>query len=546
MKSVGIRLGSRFEDHAWFPLDLDDGELRTIDRFIFLLQSGLAESDPSSSGVMDELETSLILPKLSDVLASDHLSVLSHLINGWGDATWGCKSFSDSLIPFLHQNRAGKWSVFQCHPEGEVHPWQSFAYTLFAGMKPWKLLPGWPTSLEEIMRFSNKLGTDEGEQLGHLLFAAAFLELADDDKFELSLFRQRLPLQDAFKLAAKAHFSGHFGVCRKFHLTEGLCAMARRKKFLEYDALAQSFFSSHMDLLVVFCAAHWVNQKKIPKISDIQFFDSICSQIGVGKLFVNHLFYAGHLLELMGVGMMFGYELDETQINAGLLMRELFNKQIAFANSRIDIPENIYQLGHFRRGATMIDEFASSTPRDIDECLSRLSRFVLREKSDRALVSPIEPRADGKRDPYTWHRFVPPKSALSDQLSKIVKEFNSRNSMNLEAIGRHSHFRRVQPRGWPRAIHFEFLEENNGVSVELHFESDRFYGLARDVFLGLSKQKREFHGLRIAIDERWNLGVRIFLIDETDTLSPSETVDAMLVLIGLASPLVSSILPYRF
>src|SRR5258708_2239000 len=71
---------------------------------------------------------------ISDIIQRDSLPSLSHVLNGWGDVRIDGLRISDRFEDFLHYDDRGRPCILQCDPEGEFHPWQSFAYAVMAGV----------------------------------------------------------------------------------------------------------------------------------------------------------------------------------------------------------------------------------------------------------------------------------------------------------------------------------------------------------------------------------------------------------------------------
>ncbi|MBY3222197.1 hypothetical protein [Rhizobium laguerreae] len=235
----------------WWPLALDEH----VDlKFADFRGTTLSDEVTLRRSLLErtvDLLAQAMRPHIFEIVERDGLPHLAHAIVGWGDATFCGFQLSDHIAAFVTRGPTGP-HIPQCDPEGDFHPWQSFAYAAMAGTEGNRMLGRSPHSLISLTRNSRHLQTSEGRELGHLLFALAEFD-PDPDGPPLFMEGQRLELRQLPELAIHAHHFATFEVCRKFHLTEGICAaVARIPGFEPYRPHAQGFLDGQMTVLELF------------------------------------------------------------------------------------------------------------------------------------------------------------------------------------------------------------------------------------------------------------------------------------------------------
>lgn len=455
----------------WFPITLSASDVSKIHEGV---QETEAQCDSKWVALFTERLDRLVWDSLPAIYESDHLSVVSHFICGWGNPRVNGGGLSDVIADHVHYRSLSRPFIFQCHPEGDVHPWQTFAYLLLGGVAPTQSVGRLSVSFEALARESNRFGTTKAEELGHFLLAISFFDFAEDRSFRVSLLDDAFDVEGAIKRAIHAHYFGDYNVCRKFHLTEGLCAIARRGPFERYAPVAQSFLLGQLDILVILAAAYAIR----PQPGGAAFFDHICRKLAIGDLLVNHFFYVGHLLELLGIAKLLRYEIEPAHRKAAKYLSEQLSWLGARHLEQFQIPLDIYQLGHFRRGYSLIEVQRPDAPQDWTAMRHLLEEFTVdaatefSERSSRLEVADQEGQACSD-----WCRFDTPEPPMVPILEQTASVFNQVNTLGVKALGRHAHFRRIHIEGWPRMVHYEFLADSGGVLVELHVESPRLHVL---------------------------------------------------------------------
>src|SRR5678816_1323636 len=153
---------SVFEQRFWWPLDLSPRSENAFSRFRSqMLERPVSVDQTLVQSVSDQL--ALIMSQhISELIYRDSLPHLSHVLNGWGDFSIDGTRVSDWIARFIHRDSRGRPYLLQCDPEGEVHPWQTLAYAVMAGVDPDVKLGSSEASIRDLALNSRKLNTEEG------------------------------------------------------------------------------------------------------------------------------------------------------------------------------------------------------------------------------------------------------------------------------------------------------------------------------------------------------------------------------------------------
>jgi hypothetical protein len=435
-------------------------------------------------------------------LRTDSLPVLSHLLNGWGASKFQGGSFLRSYAAFLHRCGGRGYKILQRHSEGDFHPWQSIAYAVMAGVRSDAAIEeGFPT-LRSIAARSLDLGTDDPAELGHFLFAIGPLRFRASG-LEIQFGRQERRLEEVVKLAILEHLSGSFAVCRKMHLTEGICSASRLfAAFNGYRPIAQEFLNTQLDMLVLLSTALYLSSDCRHRQGSTQSRERIQHALAVGDVFENHVFYVGHLLELAGFARVLGYEVSPLHRSTLAYAANWIAKRIPIALTKSDFIECIYQYGHFRRGISLWQ--ATLDPKTSNEFTSwphrLLSAYTI--DFDREIVG-YNGESTVDSSFLSDFTFVEKTNHSSSILHEILKQRRAYGAKKMVPSGRFSHFRRLRPNGWPRSLHYEILIEGNRPSLEIHLESDEVAFVGAYLQKNVDRLSSAFPGCAVHWDERW-------------------------------------------
>lgn len=453
----------RLEDTIWFPFDLDENSISLVDAFTDRIEEADIQLDVELANEMSAQLTGRIQGTLTDLVELQALGTVAHLINGWGNSYFSGKRFLDLLEDFLVFPDSGHPYIAQARsPRCDFHPWQSFAYCLMAGIAPNTLVAG-KYPLEELALNSNNISQEEGVELGHLLFAVSQMsEAAFEHKFTFPSGTKSL--DDLIRLAIEGHRFGHFRVCRKVHLTEGLLAIcARGSKVQQYKKVAEEFLVGQMDALIALAAlseAVGCTSTDLPKREQ-----NLRDEMGLNKSIENACYCAGHLIELICLAERFGYPIPRNAWNAGRIVSNHLNAVLLSKLEQINVMDNLGSLAHYRRGVTLLNR-SSLLHRMIplSEYWVDFDHFALSNLS----TSTLKPNID-----YCSRHYV--TSGVNRQLDPMFTELLSALIETLpEGMSRGGGgegYRKIAVSGWPAALHYELLESNDGISFELHFES---------------------------------------------------------------------------
>jgi hypothetical protein len=491
------------QESYWWPLELSPRVERALDGFA---RETLAPGVRPDLARLEAAITTLgdaMRPHLAEIIERDGLPHLAHAIVGWGDASWQGQSLTDRIGPFVSDSAFGP-CIPQCDPEGDFHPWQSLAYAVMAGAEPDRSIGASKASLRDLARNSRALQTGEGRELGHLLFGLADLD-PDVDGRPFVLTHGRVPVRELLDMAVHAHHFGAFDVCRKFHLTEGLCAASSRIPGLEsYRPHAEGFLEGQMNMLVLFALLLHEIRRAVDGQGEDDLVQELRHALRIGNNLENHVFYAGHLIELSGFAQRDGFALTETQASAIAFVLDEMNRTLDKWLRRLSFPDCFLSLGHYRRAATLWGELerARAERRALDR--ADLRRYAVAFGD---ATQPTAPAAPAAPPPGSIYEVARTQSQMRPAFATMLDAYDQNAPGDgLRARGRFDHFRRIGPPHWPRALHYEILDHGNAVGVEVHLEHDAVLPL-RPLLIDLTERVRPlFPSATVVWDPRWYKG----------------------------------------
>ena len=535
---------SVFEQRFWWPLDLSPRSENAFCRF----RSEMLERQVSIDQALVQsasVELARVMSNhISELIHRDSLPHLSHVLNGWGDFSFGGMRISDRIERFVHTDPRGYPHILQCDGEGEVHPWQTFAYAVMAGVDPDVRLGSSEATIRDLALNSRQLKTKQGRELGHLLFALTDLDpgMAGGPFF---LEDDACDLPKLMELAVEAHHFGSFEVCRKFHLTEGLCGVAVKiPGFENYREPAQGFLEGQLDILMLLGiilerVRELTTANKEAKPDDL--IQELRDALVLGPYIENHFYYAGHIIELAVFADSFGYRIAPEHRSAMAFVINELNQTLPQYLPHAQFVECFLHFGHYRRAMTL---FAAEQGRANRRAFSRteLTQFtadiegLLRDKDaafeDRTEEAPPPPMFQTAHEPV--HR--------REAFERIVAEYEKIAPRNFELRGTRStshHYRRMGPLGWPRALHYELLDYGGKVGVEIHLESDAMRPLQNVVRSLVDKTRTRFPTLHVEWEPEWYGGGRLRVLFPSET-SAATVAAAMVTLINETSPVIDA------
>lgn len=524
-----------FDDRFWWPLDLSERETRASEDFAARMRSAPPALDLEAVRSVSGQLARLMAHHAGDVVERDGLPHLCHLVNGWGDGRFQGRSLLSRMEGFVHRDAAGRPVVLQCDPEGDFHPWQTFAYAVMAGVDPDEPLPRAGATLRELAKNSRTLNTGKGQELGHLLFALAYLD-PDPDGRPFLFGGELRDLSELMDLAVDAHHNATFEVCRKFHLTEGLCAVSTLVPGMEgYREEAQGFLDGQLDMLLLL-GVILEEVRKLAEAGEPEREGSLLYELRetlvIQGYLENHCYYAGHAIELAAFADALGFRIDPEHRGAMAYVLNELNATVPEYLPHAAFLQCFLHFGHYRRAMTLLPEVERARSEGRPLALADLRRFTADFDDQPAW----EGRADGPspvaRGLYSLSK---PEEGPRPRFDEIVGLYAASAAPGYEPRGKFSHFRRVGPPSWPRAFHYELLDygEDVGVGAEIHLESDSVLPMAERVRALEERVSRRFPRRRVEWDPRWwKSRGRLRVLFPEGEASPREVAEGLAALIG--------------
>lgn len=514
-------------ERFWWPLDLSPREEEAVESF----RRRMTEAPPALDHDAIESVAGLLAHQMvccvGDIVERDGLPHHCHLINGWGDARWRGRPLFQGMSAFVHRDADGHPIILQCDPEGDFHPWQSFAYAVMAGVDPEVPLGPGGATLRELARHSRTIQTGKGQELGHLLFALAHLDPdAGGPPFWFGGAPRSIP--ELVDLAVDAHHHGTFEVCRKFHLTEGLCAVASEIPGMEgVRGDAQGFLDGQLDMLLLLGAIlaearELIAAGRAPQPGDL--IEELRDTLVMDRYIENHVYYAGHLIELAAFADSFGYRLAPEHRGAVAFVVNELNRTIPACLPRTSFLDCFLHFGHYRRAITLLLEVERA--RSEGRRLTREDRARFRVDFD-TLDGP--PLAAPEAEPIDLgvYTVAEPSKRPRPEFADIVALYAASAPAGLEPRGGFPHFRRIGPPSWPRAFHYELLDYGDAVGAEIHLESDAVQPLAGTVSSLRDEVARRFPDQQVEWDPDWWRGRGRLRVLFAGSLRPDEVAAGM-------------------
>ena len=486
----------------WWPLDLSPRLEGAMEELREHLRSAPARLDAAAVAEVSSQLSRLMARHVGDIMERDGLPHHCHVINGWGDARLRGRLLMDHMGGFIHRDAQGRPFTLQVDPEGDFHPWQSLAYAVMAGVDPDRPIPPSGATLRDLAKNSRYLNTREGRELGHLLFALAHLDPAIDGRPFL-LEGEACDVPRLMEMAVEAHHYGSFEVCRKFHLTEGLCAMVSRVAGLEgFRADAQGFLTGQLDMLLILAlilreARGRIAAGEPPREGSL--LQELRDALVMGNYLENHCYYAGHLVELAAFADIFGFDLAPEHRSAMALVVNDLNALLPGYLPHLAFADCFLHLGHYRRAMTLMVELERVRAEGREVTRDDLARYAVDFDAVPAGL-PTTPRPD---DAGVFSLAVPTNEPRREFL-RILDAYAPLAPEGFEARGGFDHFRRMGPPTWPRSFHYELLDYGGPVGVEIHLETDALRPLAPRVRALRDRVARRFPGQPVDWDPTWS------------------------------------------
>ncbi len=234
---------------------------RDLQVFVDLLCSNEFQTlDLASAKHAEKVLGSLLKSTVKQILDREGLPHIAHLICGWGDSIAFGRRLPLYISDFIFDCRL-RPRIQQSREDGDFHPWQSFAYCRMANL-PQSYAIG-NVLLRTLMRNSTDLNTSDPTDLGHLLYCVAHDDLDNLPRFIFG--GDELNVSGLVEQAVEGHVYGGYHVCRKFHLTEGLCAISARSQFFDYHEIVSELLYGQLQSLRPLLAITCLNIPAYPE-----------------------------------------------------------------------------------------------------------------------------------------------------------------------------------------------------------------------------------------------------------------------------------------
>ncbi|MBL3659029.1 hypothetical protein [Fulvivirga sediminis] len=539
----------------WWPLDLSERAERIFEDTREYFEKERQQLDWESAKSVNHLSSRLMKTNLEEIIERDSLPNLCHIINGWGNAAVNNEHLLDYFEDFVHYDDKNRPHILQCLPEGDFHPWQSFAYSVMAGIDGGEKFGKRQHTLAEVAENSRYINHKDGEELGHLLFALSFLEDKKDIKpFE---FRDRdnADLEELMEWATTTHVEGTFRVCRKFHLTEGLCAISTRiNGFESYQEIAPYFLEGQLNMIYLLSIILDEAIKAIDEKHDIK-EDSVAYELrevmAIRDYFENHLYYAGHIIELATFAHLLGFEMSNGHRNAIIKVINQLNTLFPKYIPSLSFSEAFLGIGHYRRSVTLLMEILEREEKGEAMDWEMLKNYTVD-------FNKLQPISFTEQEIEESERLVglkvfklsAPSEATNDYLQEIIDEYEELSpSKEFMLRSKFPHFRRVLPKGWPRSVHFELLDYESSsekIGLEFHLESEEVKFLQASLGELKDVLSEEFSEYEVIEDHDWYHGKGRVKIDLPYNAGADTTAKAFLKFVEVSYPLIQQKLENHF
>jgi hypothetical protein len=521
-------------NYMWIPFKLDSRFSESINDSINQIENQQENLDVGSLNETVEILNQLMVNNIHNIIDRDGMPYYCHIINGWGNVVYEGKTIIDYMETFVHLNKKGLPHIRQNSPEGDFHPWQTFAYLAMSGFEKEGRIGR--HSIIETVKNSNviNLPSTESHDFGHLLFGYAYF--LDNPDLEFTFKDTKLKFGQLLEKAIESHENGPFTVCRKVHLTEGI--IATTNKFKEFEHLRkynEYFLHGQLEILKLLGSLLYFLKTNTGKDTILYLQDLL----KVGPYVENLSFYVGHLVELAMFAVHYGMTIPKEYLLFCNYTINRMNELIGIYQNDFEFEHCFLHLGHYRRSITLFKDLNFDCQKISSEILAD---FTLELNGITAIS---KSKKLGKRNEFlkTAHYEV----TFDDSFEELINYSDKLLGNDLKARGRFPHFRRIIPNGWPRFLHYEYLLEENNVLIELHMESGFNEALKELLKKNESKLKEMFNPNELHVDDKWfgGNGYRIGLKFKQNATTKEEIAKKMEMLINATSPELNSIINER-
>ncbi len=482
---------------------------------------------PKDRARADRILYGLVERVAQDILDREGLPHLAHLICGWGNALVNGRPLFDRIFDFADYS-AGAARILQNNPNGDFHPWQSFAYCTMSDPRG-LLFTAQELSIEALARNSLDLNTSDETDLGHFLYTAGRMRSKAQPR-AVVFAKTQIELSRLVPIAIEGHYYGGFEVCRKFHLTEGLCSISRVPDGLGAIPVIRELLDGQLDslrpLAAIVCLIGDHIESDIGDMphSEASLLKGLRRLLVLGEAVENLFYYAGHLIELAAIAIESRHEPDKNLLNLIPVIVVGLDKILSHIQEDLAFAESFYAFAHYRRGIELFSKVVS-----LDSGTNIIER----------IVSPPHEEIENTRARVSNRPFVfaPPKTAPRNRFRAVLEDYNGSVQPHQRARGEFAHFRKIMLRELPVGVHFEFLDYGALIGVEIHCERETLKDHL--LFERITDSLRERVSAGAVFDPNWYSGCGRVVVSCADNLQPEMVALTMRESIAVALPALS-------
>lgn len=507
-------------DERWAPFHIDKKYESRIESH--LVQNEVIDFDLAMHAV--QIIDSLTEKTAQTIVDREGLPHIAHLICGWGNLSVGGRYLFDRIYDFARATSVGL-IIPQNNLSGDFHPWQTFAYGCMSDSNFFNYSRNNVTLLE-VAQASNNLNSCDTTDLGHFLYASSYIPLRlRSNNFVFG--GREATIVELANMALNAHVNGGFHVCRKFHLTEGLCAISRQMHSKKFRKQVAVLLSGQLKSLIVLNAIVKTMESILcsSKNSLMDELEQLRRILVLGGAIENIYYYAGHLVELAAISNMYGYDEADGHASTIACILNFLNKLLPSISCEIHYEESFYAFAHYRRGYLLYTK-------SLTEVGGRGEGVKFISRSNGGGFS--FPEAGSQ---YKWpFTFASAKIKPSNKFSLILDNYNKIAVPEHMARGEFAHFRKIMPCELPLGVHYEFLCTANSIGLEIHCERDEH--TAHREYRVISETLCLRAGVAAIFDPDWYGGCGRVVVRYSWETPPSTVAKAMNLIIKISLPML--------
>jgi hypothetical protein len=222
----------------------------------------------------------------------------------------------------------------------------------------------------------------------------------------------------------------------------------------------------------------------------------------------NHVYYAGHIIELTAFGILMGYEVSDAQRQGIIRTINSLNEIIAEYAAKMSFVDCFLGFGHYRRAITLFSEIEAGHTILSHDLLQKYTvnfdEIMPIHFSDKAIERSKKVLATN------IFQVIDPQERINPQLQLFIEQYESTGDQKAYPLkGKFPHFRRVCPENWPKSIHYEVLDygdEHKKLGLEIHLESVDVKPIKERLSSICETLNQSFEKIQFRFDAEWYNG----------------------------------------